>query len=130
MPLLECRQDFQGAIDDLNKALELEEARFGGEDPGNLKTSLGLVHRNWADCELRHADGELARWRTQARLAEDTLRDAYELTRSTYPAHALARGCSIDCGGTLVSPVIPSPRLKLPGSPRCRRPMWLSCLAR
>jgi hypothetical protein len=89
--LPESRQDFQGAADDLNKALELEESRPGGEDLGNLKTSLGLVHRNWAQTELRHPSGDLAQWQKQVRLAETTLREAYEMTRSTYPAHALAR---------------------------------------
>jgi hypothetical protein len=91
MPLAECRQDLQEAVDDLTKALELEEARPGGEDPGTLKTTLGLVYRNWADCELRYPEGELARWREQSYLADGTLREAYELTRSTYPAYALAR---------------------------------------
>jgi len=87
----QCREALQGAADDLANALSLEETRPSGEDPGNLKTSLGLVHRNWATMELNRLQGERKVWEEQSRLAEKILREAWEMKRNSYPASALAR---------------------------------------
>ena len=86
----ESRKYFRAAIADIQLAIELEAERPGGEDLGNLKTTLGLVHRDWAVKELWTFEGDKVRWQEQSKLAEDTLREAYDLKQDSYAAHALA----------------------------------------
>lgn len=81
---------FQRAIHDIDLAIEVEAERPGGEDLGNLKTTCGLIHRDWAIRELNCLDGSKADWHDHLRQAKLYLEAAYELRQNSYPAHALA----------------------------------------
>lgn len=89
MPIDQQRLRYRRAEADLELALTLAREQ-GGEHPGNVITSLGLLYLGWAEHE--RLAGHLHQWRTLDARVEETLREAREeRTDNPFAAYGLAR---------------------------------------
>ena len=85
-----CRNVASDAEDYLRRAFVLAEERVETESPDNLKTSLGLVHRNRAIVEMNHQEGSRNEWAKHLQNAKQCFREVLNQGPNTYAAHALA----------------------------------------
>jgi len=89
LPIAEQRLRYQRAVVDLKAALELSRDD-GGEHPGNIITSLGLLYLGWAVHE--RSAGCLQEWAELDTRVEETLRSAKrERADNPFAAFGLAK---------------------------------------
>ncbi len=71
--LSKCRDAYDSAVEDLARARD-GARQIGGEHPGNIITSLGLLYKGWAERE--RDENNQAEWKELKCKAKQTLRDA------------------------------------------------------
>jgi hypothetical protein len=90
VPLEEARARYRRALTWLDRALEHGRQRLTSEHPGNLYTTMGLVHKAWGERERRQ--GDEAQGQQHKREALECLRKGYEKKdNNVFAAFGLAK---------------------------------------